>query len=92
MTLIIAINSPFDNEALPSLHFTAGKLKEFEGNFGGHRILSTRGSIVRKGGGCVYTLRYERIWKHLDGSIVGARIEDNLIGKLFFYGKRVNAR
>lgn len=31
MTLIIAINSPFDNEALPSLHFTAGKLKEFEG-------------------------------------------------------------
>lgn len=26
------------------------------------------------------------------GSIVGARIEDNLIGKLFFYGKRVNAR
>lgn len=32
MTLIIAINSPFDNEALPSLHFTAGKLKELEGN------------------------------------------------------------
>lgn len=34
MTLIIAINSPFDNEALPSLpdHFAAGKLKELEGN------------------------------------------------------------
>lgn len=93
MTLIIAINSLFDNEAPPPpssalprpFHQAAGNLRNSKETWCWTlNLIDSRGSIESGG--------ERKIFETLETGRLFTRIEDNLIGKLFFYGKRVNAR